>query len=214
MRLAAIEMVHGSAGATKLGLEKNLWSPAAVGKGFDLSPTSLSPLEPYPRLPDHRQQHRRPQRRSVRAARDRRRSLPLERGVPDAVASAPDTGQRRARRRLARSGLRAEVRPGDADSVDAAVHRSGRPGGRLLVWLLLRLHRHDQLGRQGSAAADDSRSAAGLRSAVRRRRDAGGARRAARGRQEHPRSDQRAAQSAEPRDRRRRSSARLVQLSR
>ena len=47
VRLAAIEMVHGSAGATKYGLEKHLWSPAAVGKGFDLSTTSLSSLEPY-----------------------------------------------------------------------------------------------------------------------------------------------------------------------
>ena len=47
VRLAAIEMVHGSAGATKFGLQRNLWSPAAVGKGFDLSATSLAPLEPY-----------------------------------------------------------------------------------------------------------------------------------------------------------------------
>ena len=47
VRLATIEMVHGSAGATKLGLQKHLWSPAAVGKGFDLSPTSLASLEPY-----------------------------------------------------------------------------------------------------------------------------------------------------------------------
>ena len=46
-RLVAIEMVHGSAGATKFGLQKNLWSPAAVGKAFDLSPTSLASLEPY-----------------------------------------------------------------------------------------------------------------------------------------------------------------------
>ena len=47
VRLAAIEMVHGSAGATKFGLQRNLWSPAAVGKGFDLSVTALSPLEPF-----------------------------------------------------------------------------------------------------------------------------------------------------------------------
>jgi len=47
VRLAAIEMVHGSAGATKFGLQKNLWSPAAVGKAFDLSPSSLAPLEPF-----------------------------------------------------------------------------------------------------------------------------------------------------------------------
>ncbi|HYT74254.1 MAG TPA: DUF1552 domain-containing protein, partial [Vicinamibacterales bacterium] len=46
-RLAAIEMVHGSAGSTQVGLAKNLWSPAAVGRVFDLSPSSLAPLEPF-----------------------------------------------------------------------------------------------------------------------------------------------------------------------
>jgi hypothetical protein len=45
-RLSAIEMVHGSAGATQIGLAKNLWSPAAVGRAFDLTPSSLSPLDP------------------------------------------------------------------------------------------------------------------------------------------------------------------------
>src|SRR5215207_9829765 len=47
IRLSCIEQVHGSAGATKIGLEKNMWSPAATGRSFDLTPTSLSPLEPY-----------------------------------------------------------------------------------------------------------------------------------------------------------------------
>ena len=47
IRLSAIEMVHGSAGSTAIGIEKNLWSPAQVGRDFDLSPSSLSPLEPY-----------------------------------------------------------------------------------------------------------------------------------------------------------------------
>ena len=46
-RLAAIEMVHGAAGSTQFGLAKNLWSPAALGRGFDLTPSSLSPLEPF-----------------------------------------------------------------------------------------------------------------------------------------------------------------------
>jgi hypothetical protein len=46
-RLVCIEMVHGAAGSTKYGLEKNLWSPAATGSAFDLTPTSLSSLEPY-----------------------------------------------------------------------------------------------------------------------------------------------------------------------
>src|SRR5918999_2454153 len=46
-RLVAIEMVHGAAGSTAFGLKKNLWSPSAAGQAFDLSPTSLSPLEPF-----------------------------------------------------------------------------------------------------------------------------------------------------------------------
>jgi Protein of unknown function (DUF1552) len=47
VRLAAIEMVHGAAGSTKIGLEKNMWSPAVTGQNFDLTQTSLSPLEPF-----------------------------------------------------------------------------------------------------------------------------------------------------------------------
>ena len=46
-RLSCIEMVHGAAGSTVYGLAKNMWSPAAVGRSFDLSPSSLSPLDPY-----------------------------------------------------------------------------------------------------------------------------------------------------------------------
>jgi hypothetical protein len=46
LRFAAIEMVHGSAGATAFGLSKHMWSPAQTGHGFDLSTSSLSPLEP------------------------------------------------------------------------------------------------------------------------------------------------------------------------
>ena len=46
-RLICMEMVHGSAGATPIGLKKNLWSPEATGREFDLSPSSLSPLEPF-----------------------------------------------------------------------------------------------------------------------------------------------------------------------
>jgi hypothetical protein len=47
VRLACVEMVHGSAGATTFGATKNMWSPAAAGRGFDLTPTSLVSLEPY-----------------------------------------------------------------------------------------------------------------------------------------------------------------------
>jgi hypothetical protein len=47
LRLVAMEMVHGAAGSTAFGLKKNLWAPAGVGSDFDLSPTSVAPLEPY-----------------------------------------------------------------------------------------------------------------------------------------------------------------------
>src|SRR5688572_6839972 len=46
-RLVAMEMVHGAAGSTAFGQQKNLWAPAAIGSAFDLGPTSLAPLEPY-----------------------------------------------------------------------------------------------------------------------------------------------------------------------
>ena len=47
VRLSAIEMVHGSAGATVIGAQKFLWSPERTGSAFDLSPGSLAPLEPF-----------------------------------------------------------------------------------------------------------------------------------------------------------------------
>ena len=47
VRLAAIEMVHGSAGSTAFGIKQNMWAPAAVGRDFDLSPSVLAPLEPF-----------------------------------------------------------------------------------------------------------------------------------------------------------------------
>ena len=46
-RLVCIEQVHGAAGSSAYGLQHNLWSPAAVGRDFDLSPTSLKSLEPF-----------------------------------------------------------------------------------------------------------------------------------------------------------------------
>src|SRR5437667_7397280 len=40
-------MVHGAAGSAAYGIKKNLWAPAAVGRDFDLSGTSLKSLEPF-----------------------------------------------------------------------------------------------------------------------------------------------------------------------
>jgi hypothetical protein len=47
LRLVAMEMVHGASGSTAFGSKKFLWAPEQAGRDFDLSPTSLSPLEPF-----------------------------------------------------------------------------------------------------------------------------------------------------------------------
>ncbi|HMF99068.1 MAG TPA: hypothetical protein VKE96_32430, partial [Vicinamibacterales bacterium] len=46
-RLVCIEMVHGAAGANEWGATQHLWSPAETGRAFNLSGSSLSPLEPF-----------------------------------------------------------------------------------------------------------------------------------------------------------------------
>ncbi len=46
-RLIVIEIVHGAAGASEWGTRQNLWSPAAMGRDFDLSRGALRPLEPF-----------------------------------------------------------------------------------------------------------------------------------------------------------------------
>ena len=47
IRVVTIEMVHGSAGSSALGIKKNMWAPALSGKDFDLAPTSLASLQPF-----------------------------------------------------------------------------------------------------------------------------------------------------------------------
>ena len=46
-RLICIENVHGAAGCNDLGAELGLWSPKEEGKDFDLSLSSMSPLDAY-----------------------------------------------------------------------------------------------------------------------------------------------------------------------
>ena len=46
-RFVGIELVHGCAGSNEWGASQNLWAPADVGGNFDLSPSSLSPLDPW-----------------------------------------------------------------------------------------------------------------------------------------------------------------------
>jgi hypothetical protein len=40
-------MVHGAAGSTNFGTKQHLWSPAIEGRAFDLTSSSLQPLEPF-----------------------------------------------------------------------------------------------------------------------------------------------------------------------
>src|SRR5919205_378351 len=47
IRLICIEQVHGAAGSSPFGVQNNLWAPALTGRNFDLTPTSLKPLEPF-----------------------------------------------------------------------------------------------------------------------------------------------------------------------
>ena len=191
VRLAAIEMVHGSAGATKFGAEKNMWSPAQVGRNYDLTPSSLSPLEGFR---DHL---------TIISNTDVRNAEAFE---------APEIGGDHFRssavfltqmhpRQTQGSDVRVgtsldqyyaqKYRAGHRDPIAAALYRERGSGGRLLLRLLVRLHRLDQLGCSRRAAADGARSAHGLRHAVRCWRHATGPCRApARGPQ-HPRLDQR-----------------------
>ena len=46
-RLVCIEMVHGAAGSNEWGATQGLWAPVEVGRNFDLTPSSLNPLEPF-----------------------------------------------------------------------------------------------------------------------------------------------------------------------
>jgi hypothetical protein len=46
-RLVCIENVHGSAGSNDLGASLGLWAPKEEGKDFDLTNSSMNPLDPY-----------------------------------------------------------------------------------------------------------------------------------------------------------------------
>ncbi|MDH4064297.1 MAG: DUF1552 domain-containing protein [Acidobacteriota bacterium] len=47
VRLAAVEIVHGAAGSTAFGAKKFMWAPEQTGRAFDLSTSSLSPMEAF-----------------------------------------------------------------------------------------------------------------------------------------------------------------------
>ena len=180
-------MVHGAAGSTAFGIKKNMWSPAATGSAFDLAPTSLRSLEPYR---DYLTIV------SNTDARNAEAFLPPEIGADHFRTAAVFLTQAKPKQTqgsdvfagtsfdqiYAQTSGQATPIP-----VDAVVHRERRSGRRLLVQLLVRVYRHDQLGVADRSAADDPRPARGVRSVVRRRRDAGSAPGAAQGRPQHSR---------------------------
>ena len=172
LRLICIEQVHGAAGSSIYGAQQNLWAPATTGRDFDLSPTSLKPLEPFR---DHI---------TIVSNCDVPSADPTEAReiggdhFRSSAAYLTQTYPKRTEGADVECGismdqlLRAALRPGHADSVDAAVHRERRSVRRLRLRILVRLHRHDQLGVADQTAADDPRSARRLRSDVRRDRAA------------------------------------------
>ena len=112
------------AGAARCGSSRWRWSTAwpaprrsarrrtcgrrpTPGRRSTCRPTALAPLEPYR---DYLTIVSNTDCRNAEAftrAGDRRRSFPIGGGLPDAVASAPDPGLGRLRRHVARSDLRA-----------------------------------------------------------------------------------------------------------
>ena len=172
MRLSAIEMVHGSAGARCPVWRRTSGRPRPrarrstcrraasrrSSRSGNTSPSSATPTCGTPRPSSCR---RSAAITSVRAPCSSRRATRVRRRAPT-CAPGSSLDQFYAQRH----------RTGHADSVDAAVHRAGRSGRRLLLRLLVRLHRQHQLVGPEHADADDSRSARRLRSAVRRGRHA------------------------------------------
>ncbi len=47
VRMVCIEQVHGAAGISEYGLKQHLWIPQATGRNFDISKSSLAPLEKF-----------------------------------------------------------------------------------------------------------------------------------------------------------------------
>ncbi len=153
--------------------------PAATGRDFDLGADEPQAARAVPRRHHHRQQHRRAQRRGVHDAGDRRRSLPLERGVPDPDAPEADAGLGRPRRHLARPDVRAaaSARTRRFRRCSCASRTSTSRGGCSYGYSCTYTDSISWAS-PDAAAADGARPARGLRLAVRRRRHAGRAARA------------------------------------
>ena len=121
VRLSASRWFTARRAAPPSASKQNLWAPAAIGRDFDLSPSSLSPLDAVPAAPHHREQHRRERTPSPSTATEiGGRPLPVERHLPHPGAPEADPGFGRPRRHLAGPALRPARRRRDTDSLDAA----------------------------------------------------------------------------------------------
>ena len=188
-RLACIEMVHGAAGSTGEGTEQALLVAGEGRRAISNSARRLEPLEPfrdYITIVSDTDLHPATAWAAAEEGADHFRSSAV---YLTAAHPKMTEGSDYFVGTSHRSDLRAAVRPGHAAALDPALHRDGGRLGRLRLRLCLRVRRHHQLGVADAAAADDARSAHGVRESVRRRRHAGRARRAAEGESQHSRLD-------------------------
>jgi len=137
-RLACIEMVHGSAGSTGEGTNKHYWSPEKVGRDFEMSQTlePLAPFRDYLTIVSDTDLH---PATAWAAAEEGADHFPVERGVSDSGASEDDRRVGLLCRHFDRPVVRAEIRTGDASSLDPTVYRDGGRLRRLRLWLRLRV---------------------------------------------------------------------------
>ena len=186
-RLVCIEMVHGSAGSSGFGAAQNYWSPAATGRGFDLSPTALSSLEPYRDLltiisdTDVEPAEAR-QPKEIGGDHFRSSATFLTQAHPKQTESSDVfVGTSMDQLYANRFGQDTPI-----PSMQLCIENVDQAGG-LRVRVRVRLHGHDQLVVADAAASDDPGSAGRVRPALRGGRDAGGARGATTLEREHPR---------------------------
>ncbi len=179
VRLACIEMVHGAAGSTAFGLKTNMWSPEGVGRDFDLAPTTLAPLAGYRdtlTIVSNTNVHNAEAFAPPEVGGDHFRSsaVYLTQSHPKRTqGSDVQAGTSLDQFYAKRFGQDTPI-----PSMQLCIENVDQAGG-CEYRLLVRVHRLDQLGDAGAAAADDPRSARGVRPALRGRRDARGARSAA-----------------------------------
>ncbi len=121
-RLACLEMVHGAAGSTVEGGNKHYWSPAKVGRDFEITQTlaSLEPYKDYLTVISHTDLD---PAGSLTPVEEGRRSLPVHRCISDSGACADDGRFRYFCRDVDRSNLCCAVWAGHDADFHAVEHR-------------------------------------------------------------------------------------------